>query len=194
MNTMRMPAAQTLLLFAHAIDTNGGCSKIVCDSWLCLEFPQPESGIVLLQKACQLRRLWNRLLDQRLEGECFNIITIPLSFFNWPVYWVVFPVLTKSVDSEVTKPKRDERTEKMENELWLQLANFMNTEVYYTIKRLLPADLKGLYCGATQEDVEEGGGNEEFKLDTNPFAEDFECQQSPIKGGLMVTENVTINW
>lgn len=27
MNTLRMPAAQTLLLFAHAIDTNSTCSR-----------------------------------------------------------------------------------------------------------------------------------------------------------------------
>lgn len=93
----------------------------------------------------------------------------------------------------MTKPKRDESTEKMESQLWLQLANFMNTEVYYTVKRLLPADLKGLYCGAGQSS--EGDLQfDQMLSNRNPFAEDFQCQESPIKGGWMVTENVTINW
>lgn len=104
--------------------------------------------------------------------------------------------MTKNLDNEVSKPKNEETTERMENELWLQLANFMNTEVYYTIKRLLPADLKGLYCGAPSE-----GNNDDSDFNVerllsqnNPFSEDFECQSNPVKGGIMVTENVTINW
>lgn len=163
MNTMRMPAAQTLLLFANAIDTNGNGSKVICDSWLCLEFPFPESGIVVLEKACRLRGLWNKLLDRRL-----NDMT--------------------------GKGTAEEQNEEMEKELWLSLANFMNTEVYYTIKRLLPADLKYLYVGS------EGEGDKEMEdrfnqLSTrNPFSDDFECQPNAIKGGWFVTEHVTINW
>lgn len=68
MNTLRMPAAQTLLLFAHTIDTNLTFSRIICDSWLCLDFPSPESGQMLLYKASNLRRLWNRMLAEKLKG------------------------------------------------------------------------------------------------------------------------------
>lgn len=68
MNTLRMPAAQTLLLFAHAIDTNSTFSRIICDSWLCLDFPIPETGQILLLKSSNLRRSWNQLLEQKLQG------------------------------------------------------------------------------------------------------------------------------
>lgn len=70
MNTLRMPAAQTLLLFAHTIDTNATCSRILCDAWLCIDFPVPESGLNVLLKASNLRRAWTRLLAAKLECEC----------------------------------------------------------------------------------------------------------------------------
>ncbi|KAG6453031.1 hypothetical protein O3G_MSEX007941 [Manduca sexta] len=68
-NSMRMPAAQTLLLLAHSIDTNIGFTRIVCDSWLLLEFPYPETGLNLLLKAVKLRRRWDALINSRLAGK-----------------------------------------------------------------------------------------------------------------------------
>lgn len=68
MNTLRMPAAQTLLLFGHTIDTNLTFSRLICDSWLCLDFPSPETGQILLYKASKLKRLWNQLLVEKLKG------------------------------------------------------------------------------------------------------------------------------
>lgn len=38
--------------------------------------------------------------------------------------------------------KSDENCRELEMELWQNLATFMNSEIVYTIKRLLPADLK----------------------------------------------------
>lgn len=172
MNTMRMPAAQTLFLFAHEIDTNGSCSKVICDSWLCLEFPHAEAGMMLLQKACQLRHLWTTLLNQRLEALAVN----------------------KGVEAELGKSKREEDSDAIEKELWMQLANFMNTQVYYTIKRILPADLKTIYVGFT------GVEGDELELEQqrwqaigNEFAKNFVSQPNMIKGGWFVSENVTIN-
>lgn len=167
MNTMRMPAAQTLLLFASEVDTNGSCSKVICDSWLCLEFPHPEAGMMLLQKAAQLRHMWTMLLNQRLEALAAN----------------------KGVEQELGKAKREEESDDIERELWMQLANFMNTEVYYTIKRILPADLKTLYVGFEATDQVP-----EWQATTNPFVKDFSIQPNMIKGGWCVTDNVTINW
>ncbi|XP_012281786.1 probable ATP-dependent RNA helicase DHX34 [Orussus abietinus] len=66
-NTLRMPAAQTLLLFAHEIDTNATLSMMICDSWLSIEFPVPDSGQTLLLRADKLRQKWDFLLNQRLQ-------------------------------------------------------------------------------------------------------------------------------
>lgn len=91
-------------------------------------------------------------------------------------------MLTKTVESEDTKNDRATSTEKLEYELWQNLAAFMNTEVCYTIKKLLPADLKTLYDGPS--DYLE-------LLSPNPFAEDFHCVPNTSKGGFYITENIT---
>lgn len=155
MNTMRMPAAQTLLLFADTIDANMGCSKFICDSWLCLEFPFPESGMAILQKACHLRNSWRNLLNKRLEN------------------------MTR---------KDDVHDSELEGKLWRSLADFMNTEVYYTLNRLLPADLKYLYGGPDAQE-----NDEQFNLAINPFDEEFKFKPND-KGGFYATDNLTINW
>ncbi|KFB40810.1 AGAP001338-PA-like protein [Anopheles sinensis] len=167
-NTLRMPAAQTLLLFAHTIETNDTCSRIVCDQWLCLDIPAPESGQALLLKATKLRRLWNRLLAEKLKA------------------------LTVTADGELTKVERNVSIEEMNRELWSSLAQFMNTEVCYTIKKLLPADLKSLYKGPQRVDFDDDDTQERVELpDPNPFAEDFQPIYNETKGGIHLTENVT---
>ncbi|XP_055541784.1 probable ATP-dependent RNA helicase DHX34 [Wyeomyia smithii] len=158
MNTLRMPAAQTLLLFGHTIDSNLTFSRIICDSWLCLDFPSPETGQILLYKASKLKRLWNQLLVEKLK------------------------VLTVTADEELTKSQREKSIEQMNYELWHDLAQFMNTEVCYTIKRLLPADVKTLYKGSSIV--------EPLDLDPNPFAEDFVPIANDVKGGMYITENI----
>ncbi|ETN59898.1 ATP-dependent RNA helicase [Anopheles darlingi] len=165
-NTLRMPAAQTLLLFAHTIETNSTCSRIVCDAWLCLDFPSiPESGQTLLLKATKLRRLWNRLLAEKLKA------------------------LTITADGELTKGERQQSIEQMNHELWSNLAQFMNTEVCYTIKKLLPADLKAIYKGPPM-----GDDDEEATLEIpspNPFSDDFQPLPNAVKGGIYLTEHIT---
>lgn len=154
MNTIRMPAAQTLLMFAQEIDANVTFSRVVCDSWLCLDFPFPESGQTLLVRAANLRKRWNNLVTQKL---------------------------TESEIENVSKNKDFEQLER-------DLANYMNCQIIYTIKRLLPADLKTLYKGMRGEDYEP------LLLDPNPFSDTFSCVLNDVKGGAFVTENITYGW
>ncbi|XP_012261756.2 probable ATP-dependent RNA helicase DHX34 [Athalia rosae] len=152
-NTLRMPAAQTLLLFAHDIDTNYTFSILVCDAWLKLEFPMPDSGQILLMKATKLRQKWDTLLNQRLQ----------------------------EAEPSVASKKN---TSQIEYELSQELTQFMHTTVPYTIKRLLPADLKTIYVGR---------GENSDKIDPNPFQSEFDCEANPIKGGVRLTDNITFN-
>ncbi|PSN45175.1 putative ATP-dependent RNA helicase DHX34 [Blattella germanica] len=118
--TMRMPAVQTLLLFSQTIDTNYDFSKLVCDSWLQMEFPLPDAAMLLLFKAATLRNKWERLLNLRLEG------TTP---------------------SITNQEKSSAEAKKLEQELSSELPQFMHTEIVYTLRRLLYADLKTMYVG-----------------------------------------------
>ncbi|CAK1581156.1 unnamed protein product [Parnassius mnemosyne] len=163
-NSMRMPAAQTLLLLSHSIDTNMGFTRIVCDSWLLLEFPYPETGLNLLLKAAKLRQRWDALINRRLADANPN----------------------KSVETELQKSKQTTKTsyEQLQHELSCDISSYMNCDVYYTIKRLLPGDLKVLYCGG-----EEAHPN----IDPNPFEQGFECRAHEKKGGVYVTDNIVYN-
>nr|XP_034176312.1 probable ATP-dependent RNA helicase DHX34 isoform X2 [Osmia lignaria] len=152
-NTLRMPAAQTLLLFAREIDTNSTFSIIVCDSWLALEFPVPDSGQTLLMKATKLRHKWDFLLNQRLQEPNTN-------------------------DNE----KQD--FSEIEYTLTQELIDYMHTTVPYTLKRLLPADLKTIYVGSTDNNV---------SIDPNPFQSDFQVISNSTKGGVHLTNTITYN-
>ncbi|XP_017055155.1 probable ATP-dependent RNA helicase DHX34 isoform X2 [Drosophila ficusphila] len=66
-NCIRLPAAQALLLFSFAIDTNAGITQIVCDGWLGLDLPTPGSGMELLSRAIELRRRWSSQLYSKLD-------------------------------------------------------------------------------------------------------------------------------
>ncbi|KAJ8718392.1 hypothetical protein PYW08_002629 [Mythimna loreyi] len=162
-NSMRMPAAQTLLLLAHSIETNIGFTRIVCDSWLLLEFPYPESGLNLLLKAVKLRRRWDALIDRRIADA----------------------TPTKSVESELEKEKLPKISyDEIQHELSCDMSTYMNSEVYYTIKRLLPGDLKVIYAGNDEPHP---------SVEPNPFDETFVCRPHEKKGGVYVTDNVVYN-
>ncbi|XP_052742483.1 probable ATP-dependent RNA helicase DHX34 isoform X2 [Bicyclus anynana] len=160
-NSMRMPAAQTLLLLAHSIDTNVGFTRLVCDSWLLLEFPYPETGLNLLMKAIKLRQRWDALINRRLSDANPN----------------------KSVDSELQKTKQPPYDE-LQYDLSCDVTSYMNSDVCYTIKRLLPGDLKVLYVGSDEPHP---------NVDPNPFEQGFECRAHEKKGGVYVTDNVVYN-
>ena len=152
-NTLRMPAAQTLLLFAHELDTNSTFSMIACDSWLALEFPMPDSGQTLLMKATKLRNKWDFLLNQQLQ------------------------------DSSSSNSEKKDFSE-IEYTLTRELIEYMHTTIPYTVKRLLPADLKTIYVGSGENDM---------SINPNPFQPDFPVIANSIKGGARVTNIVTYN-
>ncbi|CAH2087005.1 unnamed protein product [Euphydryas editha] len=162
-NSMRMPAAQTLLLLAHSIDTNIGFTRLVCDSWLLLEFPYPESGLNLLMKAVKLRQRWEDLINRRLQDANPN----------------------KSVESELKKSNQTKTSyEELQYELSCDISSYINSDIYYTIKRCLPGDLKVMYVGPDEVHP---------TIDPNPFEQGFECRPHEKKGGVYVTDNIVFN-
>ncbi|XP_044731151.1 probable ATP-dependent RNA helicase DHX34 [Chrysoperla carnea] len=164
MNTIRMPTAQTLFLFAQTIETNQTFTRIVCDSWLLLEFPFPESGQILLLKASKIRLKWNMLLNQRLK-----------SLQDEP-----------DPDTQVDKDPKSNSSDRysLEHELESDLISYMRTNVSYTVHRLLAADLKTLYVGS--------GRNMDTNIEVNPFDKSF--SPIPYKkGGIQLTENIFYN-
>lgn len=144
-NTMRMPAAQSLLLFSQEIHTNYNFSRIACDSWIQLDFPLAVAAETLFVKVSRIQSNWEKLLQMRLE---------------------------------------EKETCTLEKELTEQIILFMRTEVVYSMKRLLAADLKVMYVGC--------GYNEE-SITINPFQSDYEAHPNTSLGGMQVSPRITYN-
>lgn len=147
-NTMRMPALHTLMLFGKFIGTNATFTKFVFDDFLLIDVPYYGQGKTLLMRAIKLRQQWKKELNDKLENRDKEINRKEIFYF---------------VDN---------------------LVNFMNREVSYNMKRLLPADLKDIYNMHT----EELRNNEK-----NPFDSDFKITPNAEVGGINVTENLTYN-
>lgn len=81
----------------------------------------------------------------------------------------------------------DERKDfsEIEQSLTRELIEYMHTTVPYTLKRLLPADLKMIYVNS---------GNNNTSIEPNPFQSDFKSTPNVKKGGVRVTDSITYNW
>lgn len=69
MNTFRMPAIQSLMLFAKTIATNRTLTRFVFDDFVLIDAPFYNQGKKLLIKAVQYRKMWKYRLEQRLNGK-----------------------------------------------------------------------------------------------------------------------------
>lgn len=155
--SIRVPALPVLLLFSHAIETSGDVSRIIFDAWLELRFAEAECAQNQLVAAARLRRQWLRLLNLKLEDA-----------------------------SSPIRGDESARAEQQELEAALShgLLEFLHNEAVYSVKRLLPADIKVAYVGRNR------GWIEDVK---NPFDPEYEPTAHPEKGGMRMTENVTYN-
>lgn len=67
-NVMRMPALQTLLLFAKTIATNATFTKFIFDDFLLMDAPYFGQGKTLLTRAVSLRKIWKDKLENKLKN------------------------------------------------------------------------------------------------------------------------------
>jgi len=157
MESLRMPALPALLLFSHTLDCSGDFSIIVCDCWLELKFLSAEHAQDQVLAAVRLRKLWRQLLLMKLTDTSAQV-------------------------------RDDERHRAEQNALEAKLSRglveFVHNTTVFSIKRLLPGDLKVLYVGA--------GRNMET-LEANPLGEDFKPTPHLTKGGMRLSVNVTHN-
>lgn len=148
-NTLRMPAAQSLILFCNSLHTNRDFTRIICDQWIELTFTSSSAAEILILKATKIRSLWSKLLVLQLQGKDRNN-------------------LNEVVTSDVVK--------------------FLSCEIYYTIKRLLNADIKTLFAPPSEDTL-----NLDDVECCNPFESHFKIRPNEEIGGLQVTDYLTYN-
>ena len=157
MESLRMPALPALLLFSHTLDCSADFGVIVCDAWLELRFVAATDAQDQVVAAVRLRRWWQQLLDMKL--------------------------------TDTTAQVRDDSRHKaeqaeLETRLSRGLVEFVHNKTVFSMKRLLPADLKVLYVGPNRN---------VNMVDINPFEGGEEPKAHPRKGGLRLSPNVTYN-
>ncbi|XP_067667167.1 probable ATP-dependent RNA helicase DHX34 [Haliotis asinina] len=123
-NTMRVPALQTITLFSNCIDANADCTRLVCDGWLEIRFPDAESADSVISSILHLRATWLNLLRVRLEDTM------------------------SMVDDQ---RKMSTRARRLEQLLARKLAEFLDSKVTYSIRRIMAAEQQHLYVGMSTE-------------------------------------------
>ena len=97
--------------------------------------------------------------------------------------------LDKTSMSTREAKKVEDKANQLQRELHYDLIAFTQTQIMYTIKRLLAADLKHIYSGA-----ECGSGADDGDVAENPFWPHFESVSHPTKGGLHMAPFLLYGW
>ncbi|GLH05301.1 ATP-dependent RNA helicase DHX8 [Gryllus bimaculatus] len=178
MNTLRIPAAQSLLLFCQNLDTSLDFSRVVCDEWLELEFSAPPSAAMLLHRVSQLRMQWIRLLALKLDVVSRHQKQNSEDEQSESETSAVMP--SADADAEAAR---------LSAHLAVELPRLLHVDISYSISRLLAADRKVLFVGP---------GVNNSTIEPNPFLPkettiktEFQVQPHPRKGGMRVTPFLT---
>ena len=161
-NAMRVPALQTLLLFAQSLDTNADLTRFVVDCWLEICLPDSAAGQKVLTAVQQLRVTWARLLELRFDAN-------------------------KDIERQDRKfETRRNKERDLEHLLAKKLSEFLDSDVRYTLRRLLPSESQHLYFGPE-------GPMQNYDDPEEVFSFAAGSERDPIKGGFRVNAYLTYN-
>ncbi|OON18972.1 helicase protein [Opisthorchis viverrini] len=139
-NTIRVPALPTLLLYCREIDTDSTATRLVFDSWLEVRLIDIEAGQRALATAVWLRTIMDRLMELRLQ-ECAQKRERQVAIDSGDVEGD-----QKSERLDVN-PEVERRCRRLRRILAEGLAAFLAASPGgpHAIKRLLAADVKQLF-------------------------------------------------
>ncbi|XP_022092525.1 probable ATP-dependent RNA helicase DHX34 [Acanthaster planci] len=136
-NTMRVPALQTMLLYANCLDTNQACTRIVVDEWIELTIADVDTAEHVMSAVIQLRAAWLQLLEMRLQD-------------------------TKLSHPDESTSVSNLRVLHQERLLSSKLAEFLDCHVEYTMRKLGSTELQNLYLGPHRGQGSEGNKDDFF--------------------------------
>ncbi|XP_057306625.1 probable ATP-dependent RNA helicase DHX34 isoform X2 [Hydractinia symbiolongicarpus] len=162
-NTMKVPALQTLFLLSSSIDTNSNCTQFVFDGWIELTFDEEYATKMLMTNVVQLRKAWDALLEQKL------------SIYND----------NEEVDeSELRVTLR--KIGELERVVSLKLAEFIDADIPYKLRRISSAEIKVMYVGCNVTDNIQPSDKHSIEISTSENE-----NTNPLKGGTNVTSYLT---
>ncbi|XP_047128394.1 probable ATP-dependent RNA helicase DHX34 isoform X1 [Hydra vulgaris] len=159
-NTARVPALQTLLLLSSSIDTNSDCSTLVFDNWLEMSFETNFDTKLLISSVVQIRSAWDMLLEQKL---C--------------IY---------EDDDEKEIGKKLKSITKLENIVSQKLAEFIDTDISYKLRRISSAEIKHMFIKSLNPNNIDKENTEDLQAHQL-----FSGKENSEKGGISVTPYLT---
>ncbi|KAL0277553.1 UNVERIFIED_CONTAM: hypothetical protein PYX00_004798 [Menopon gallinae] len=150
-----------------------------------------ETNKIYLTNMIQMPALQCFLFFAKTIDTSFNLSKLICD--NWVLFEILNPrqsekiiikliELRKSWNRLITQRLAENIDTTAVDKLTEELLAFMNTDIIYAMKRLLPADLKYLYSEI-----------KDFEMKENFFDPDFELKENPKKGGVFVTDYLTYN-
>ena len=182
---MRVPALQTLLLYSKSIDTNISFTRFLCDGWIEIRFLDSLLAQNLVSKVLYLRSSIEKLFKLKLE---------------------TYEVRNKEDEGESEEESGDKRPRglssieieekefkirNLTDNLKKKLVEFLDSDIIYSIKRMLPADVASAYISKYNSKTT---NDDEQKVELE-FLNKFEkFEENKVKGGYKVTDYLNYNW
>lgn len=183
---MRVPALQTLLLYAKSIDTNISFTRFLCDGWIEIRFLDTMLAQALISKVLYLRSAIEKLFKLKLETyEVRNINADDVEDDDDQSGSKIRPA--KLSNSEIEE--KEYRIRNLTKNLKQKLVEFLDSDIVYSLRRMLPADVSSAYISKYNSKT-----NDEEKIELE-FLNKFEkFEENKEKGGHKVTDYLTYNW
>jgi hypothetical protein len=199
---MRVPALQTLLLYAKSLDTNEDCTRILCDEWLEIKFLDAELAQKIVSAVLYLRSSIEKLFKIRLEDRL-----------------KVFDARLEESDAKNDEFERDrddskysressssagnfkERAKTLERLLKKKLSEFLDSSILYSLRRVLPAEVATIYVRSFKSDSTVSSSEKKESKILNPKLKEelskhseSKAKANETKGGYRITDYLTYNW
>jgi hypothetical protein len=181
MNCMRVPALQTLLLYSKSLDTNVNCTRILCDNWLELAFLDSEQTQDLVLKVMRLRKSIENLFKTKLD--CYSRVSDDVEEDD--------QASKRNKESAHDAAVNEHRLENLTRLLKNKLAEFLDFDILYSLRRVLPAELKTMFIRNYEPNQVKAEGQ---PVDMKGFQGFEGVKQNTVKGGFKPTEYLTFNW
>ncbi|KAH3745620.1 ATP-dependent RNA helicase [Pelomyxa schiedti] len=142
-NAIRVPALQNLLMFAHEVDTNESCTRIVIDHWLQFDLGHTDVAQNLLRTVHALRSTLNEMMAKKLAVSASNIAAANERRNSSSTNFYDQMKGTQQHPTEVNETST-------ETELAASLTEFLETSVSHRLKRLRDFEVRAIFgIGAT---------------------------------------------
>ena len=144
MNLMRVPAMQTLLLYAKSLHTSADLTAILCDKWLELRFLDAEIAHKIFASIILLRAKME-LLFKLCFSDDMDFLTESVEDADADAANQASANAERMEERNHHMKERSAQIKHVERALKKKLIELLELNVSYSIRRVMPAELKTIF-------------------------------------------------